>query len=169
LQRSLRYTENLVDGETGFQARHDFDAVLELHQALTDHEQYMRFFLAHPAYLAKFARKVVDCNTTHCAQGAFAGRRLIGVANYAASDEPGVAEAAIAVAHDQHQRGVATALLWWLGKVAAENGIRSFTADILTQNTAMRRVLADAGWRHTAEFDGPVLKVAIELSDLKRP
>ncbi len=147
----------------------DVDAVLELHQRLTEQEQYLRFFVTHPTYLDTFARKVVECNDTQSAVGAFEAGRLIGVANYVVSRDPGVAEMAVAVAHEDHLRGVATALLKRLGQIASDNGIHSFTADILVTNTAMLKVISDAGWRHTSYLDGSVLNVTIDLADMHNP
>lgn len=147
----------------------DVDAVLDLHQRLTEREQYSRFFVTHPTCLDTFARKVVECNDTQSAVGAFDAGRLIGVANYVVSREPGVAEMAVAVAHEDHLRGVATALLTRLGEIASDNGIHSFTADILVTNTAMRKVISDAGWQHTSHFDGSVLNVTIDVADMHNP
>jgi L-amino acid N-acyltransferase YncA len=55
----------------------------------------------------------------------------VSVANYVASNNPDVAEVAVAVAHRHHLRGVATTLLQRLAKIALCNGIRTFTADVL--------------------------------------
>ena len=145
----------------------DVEAVLALHQRLTDREQYLRFFVPHPAYLDKFAHAVVQCDETRCAVGAFDGGHLVGVANYALSSEPGVAEIAVAVAHEDHLRGVATMLLRQLGEIASGKGIRAFVADVLVENSPMLKVLY--AWRHTTEHEGSVLKVRVDLPDLDDP
>jgi RimJ/RimL family protein N-acetyltransferase len=147
----------------------DTEAVTELHQQLTDREQYLRFFVFHPKNLSKFARKMVECSETQCSLGAFEFGHLIGVANYVVVNEPDVAEMAVAVAHEDHLRGVATALLERLGKVALSNGIHYFDADVLAENLGMRRVISDAGWRHTTRFDGDVLHIRIDLNDMNDP
>lgn len=136
---------------------------------LTEREQYLRLFITHPQYLEKFARQVVECNDTQCALGAFESGQLIGVANYAMSREPAGAEVAVAVALEDHPRGVATALLRSLAKIALRNGFHYFVADILADNIAMFKVLSDAEWRHTSQFDGPVLTVRLDLNDLTDP
>jgi RimJ/RimL family protein N-acetyltransferase len=147
----------------------DFDAVMQLHQRFTERETYMRFFVAHPARLDKFMHELVECDETQCAVGGFEAGQLIGVANYALSSEPGLAEVAVAVAHEDHLRGVATVLLKRLGEVAISNGIHTFTADVLVENTGMLKVISDVGWRHTSQFDGPVLDITIDLSGSKDP
>lgn len=142
----------------------DIDAVIELHKHLSDRERYLRFFVVHPAYLEAFAEKVVGCDQRHCGLGAFEAGRLIGVANHVVADKPEVAEVAVAVAHRDHLRGVATALLVPLGTIARRHGIRTFTADVLPNNNAMLKVLSDAGWPHTTRLDDSILSVRIEPS-----
>jgi RimJ/RimL family protein N-acetyltransferase len=147
--------------------RSDTSAVLELHRRLTEREQYLRFFIPNPAYLETFADKVVECNRDQWALGAFESGRLIGVANYVVSNDPSVAEVAVAVAHEDHLRGVATALLRSLAKIALGNGIHCFTADVLAENSEMLKVLFDAGWRHSMRRDGPVIRLRIDLTELQ--
>jgi RimJ/RimL family protein N-acetyltransferase len=147
----------------------DIDAIVELHEHLTDRERYMRFFVVHPAYMRTFAQRVVECDKGHCGLGAFDSGSLIGVASYAVSDDPDVAEVAVAVAHRDHLRGVATALLRRLGKIAVSNGIHTFAADVLAGNAAMLKVLSDAGWQYTKQFDGSVSKIRIDLSQFSDP
>lgn len=142
----------------------DVGAVLRLHRQLTDREQYMRFFVAHPAYLKTFAEKVVVCDERHWGLGAFEADRLIGVANYVVLHNRDDAEVAVAVGHHDHLRGVATVLLRRLAKIALGNGVRNFTADVLANNSAMLNVLSDAGWRHTTQMEGSVLSIRIDLS-----
>jgi GNAT superfamily N-acetyltransferase len=144
----------------------DIDAVIALHRQLSEREQYFRFFIVHPPYIEEFAKKVVKRTPENFAMGAFEGDHLIGVANYARSDEPTEAEVAVAVAHQDHLRGVATALLRHLGKAARRKGIRYFVADILAANSLMLQVLRDAGWLCTKRYDGSVLHIHIDLSTM---
>ena len=144
----------------------DIDAVIALHRQLDDREQYMRFFVAHPPYLEKVAEKLVERSATQYAIGAFEDDALIGVANYVRSQDPAAAEMAVAVAHHNHLRGVATALLRHLADVAGRKGIRYFDADVLADNNLMLKVLRDPGWRCTKRFDGPVLHVRIDVSTM---
>jgi ribosomal protein S18 acetylase RimI-like enzyme len=69
------------------------------------------------------------------------------VANYVVDrDDPQSAEVAIAVAHDDHQVGVGTALLEHLAQAAIAHGIRHFTAYVLATNDVMLQVLSDTRW-----------------------
>jgi GNAT superfamily N-acetyltransferase len=142
----------------------DIDAVIALHRQLSDREQYFRFFIIHPPYIEKFAHKVVKRSADNYALGAFEGDHLIGVATYVRSDDPAMAEVAVAVAHQDHLRGVGTAVLRHVGNVARGTGIRYFTADILAQNNLMLQVLRDAGWRCAKRYDDSVVYVRIDLS-----
>ena len=111
------------------------------------------------------AHQLTEINGMRCAVGAFDADRLIGVANYVvSSDDPQVAEVAIAVAHDDHRVGVGTALLEYLGEIAISCGIRRFTADALATNHLMLQLLSDAGGpRQRLSENGQVLHFQIEL------
>jgi RimJ/RimL family protein N-acetyltransferase len=146
---------------------HDVDAVVDLHRQLTDRERYFRFFTMHPAHLEEFARKLVRRTPTRCALGAFENGQLIAVGNYVVTSDAQSAEIAIAVAHEDHLRGVATTLLRLLGSAARSHGIRWFVADVLAENRDMLRVLSGTGWQRTHRFDGPDLTVRIDLESTK--
>ena len=70
------------------------------------------------------------------------------------------------VAHDQHERGVGTALLRELGRIARDAGQHHFVADVLAENYAMRRVINDAGWPTIERRDGSVVSVDVNLDDI---
>lgn len=144
-------------------SEHDADAIVFLHRQLTDREQYFRFFTMHPAQLEEFAHKLVQRTATGCALGAFESGQLIGVGNYVVTSDAQSAEIAVAVAHEDHLRGVATTLLRLLGSAARSHGIRWFVADVLVENADMLRVLSGTGWQRTKRFDGPVLTVRMDL------
>ena len=121
----------------------DAEAVVALHQNLSDHDRYLRFFTLNPVQ-SRRARWQAD--RAWCGQyalGAFDADRLIGVANYVVSDDPTVADIAIVVAHEDHLLGVGTALLRRLAEIAETHGIRRFVADILAENRLMFKVLSD--------------------------
>jgi len=141
----------------------DIDAVIALHDALSDHERYLRFFTPRPPYLKTCARKLTERSDKDYALGAFESGELIGVANYVVCHEDETAEVALVVAHNDHLRGAGTALLRRLSHIARSNAIQHFVADVLVENRLMRNVLRDAGW-HTTYNDGNVLHVDIDLA-----
>ncbi len=157
----MSYTATLRDGATVSLRRlgsEDIDAVTALHHSLNDRELYLRFFTMHPAYLKALAEELTDGNGENYALGAFESETLIGVANYALCDQPATADVAVVVAHEDHLRGVATALLRRLAQIARDNGIQHFVADVLTTNHSMFKVLHDAGLQpqHKSRDSGTV-------------
>ncbi|HZE14889.1 MAG TPA: GNAT family N-acetyltransferase [Mycobacterium sp.] len=154
----------------------DRDAVIELHDTLTEDERYLRFFTMHPAYLETLAHKLTEDSGEDYALGAFLRLNegawynygaLVGVANYVVCDRPDSAEWAIVVAHNDHERGVGKALLRTLAQVARRNGIQYFVADVLTTNHLMFRLLDDAGLQpgDTGSEDG-VVHLEVSLAEI---
>lgn len=141
----------------------DAKAVVALHQHLNDQDRYLRFFTLRPAHLDQLVRELVAPAIGRYALGAFDGDRLIGVANYTVSDDPTAADMAILVAHEDHLRGVGTALLRHLAQIARSHGIRRFLADVLGENYLMLKVLSDLGWTGKRVTHGPVRHLEIEL------
>jgi L-amino acid N-acyltransferase YncA len=143
----------------------DIDAVIALHDTLTERERYQRFFTMHPAYLKTLADKLTEGNSQTYALGAFESGTLIGVANYVICDSPATADVAVVVAHQDHLRGVGTALLRRLAQIAQDNGIQHLVADILTTNYLMFKVLRDAGLHpQHKRCDCGVVHVDIDLA-----
>jgi GNAT superfamily N-acetyltransferase len=145
----------------------DYDAVISLALYLSAEERYQRFFTVHPTYIGEWALSLTKPTEGIVALGAFESGELIGVANYAELTRPGECEVAVVVAHEQHERGVGTALLKTLGHIARQAGKRRLVADVLFENYAMRRVLHDAGWPTTQHRDGPVLSVEVDIDAIE--
>lgn len=146
----------------------DYDAVVALAADLSAEEQYFRFFTAHPVYIGEWARSLTDPAPDFVALGAFESREVIGVANYVeVAQQPGCAEIAVVVAHEQHARGVGTALLKDLGRIGRGAGLHRFVADMLAENYMMRRVITDAGWPVTFHRDGSVFSIEVNLDTLE--
>jgi len=144
----------------------DYDPVLRLSETLTERERYLRFFTTHPGYLDDWAHSLTAQSADLFAVGAFEAGDLIGVANYAATATPGCAEIAVVVSHDQHERGVGTALLAALGHTARAQGLDRFVADVLAENHPMLKVITDAGWPCKLHLDGSVFSVEVTLSEV---
>jgi RimJ/RimL family protein N-acetyltransferase len=162
-------TATLIDGAT-ITIRclypDDYDAVVRVASELTSEERYQRFFTIHPAYIGEWALSLTAPAKGVVAIGAFAGEDLIGVANYAELPQSGVAEIAVVVAHEEHERGVGTLLLQMLGRIARGAGQHRFVADVLAENHAMRRVIREAEWPVTQSLDGAVISVELDLDDV---
>lgn len=95
--------------------------------------------------------------------------RGVGVARFVRlREDPTVAEAAVAVADDLHNRGLGSLLLTVLARAAWERGIRSFRGEILAANEPMRKMLelVDARLTHV---DGDTLAYDVPLGDAAEP
>ena len=166
----FRTTATLVDGAEAtlrILGVQDYDAVVSLAICLSAEERYQRFFTVHPTYIGEWALSLTRPTKGIVALGAFESGELVGVANYAELSRPGECEIALVVAHEQHERGVGTALLKALGRIAREAGQHRFVADVLFENFAMRRVLHDAGWPLTQHLDGSVLSVEVDIDAIE--
>jgi GNAT superfamily N-acetyltransferase len=162
-------TARLLDGRVVSLRRlgaDDAEPVMALHQHLSDHDRYFRFFTLQPAQLQELVGRLTEPPDGLCALGAFDADRLIGVAHYVlVREDPKAAEIAIVVAHEDHSLGVGTALLKQLARVARVHGIGRFVADVLGENHLMLMVVFDLGWRCEPADYGSVRHFEIELPD----
>ena len=102
----------------------------------------------------------------HEALGAIDPRsgECVGVAHYMRNaDRPDSAEAAVAVIDAWQGRGLGGALLRRLCRRAAANGIRTFTASVVTRNRGMLALFERLGTVETRGSDGGVMEIDVEL------
>jgi L-amino acid N-acyltransferase YncA len=145
----------------------DADAVLALHNALSQRERYLRFVTLQPMHLKALADQLAVGQGEDFVLGAFESGALIGVANYAICAKAASAEVAVVVAHHDQERGVGTAMLRRLAQVARAKGVKHLVADFLTTNHALFRVLRDAGLqpRRVRALSG-VVHLDVDLSKI---
>ena len=145
----------------------DYEAVKQLHEAMSPDNLYLRFFSMSPRAAEQEARRVSRDDGPDHRHGAllgFLGDELVGVASYEpAAADPESAEVAFAVADRMHGRGVATLLLEHLVSLARERGVSVFTASTLPENIAMLRVFADAGLTVTRRMDYGVIELSMPV------
>ncbi len=139
----------LTDGSTieiGRARQQDREAVRQMHAAMSPDNMYLRFFGVSPRAAEEEASRVCrEPADDHAALLAWLGGQLIGAASYEQAGPPGIAQIAVAVADNMHGRGVATLLLEHLVSIGRRRNLQAFTAKTLATNTAMLRVVADAG------------------------
>ncbi|MEV6326071.1 GNAT family N-acetyltransferase [Nocardia sp. NPDC051787] len=144
----------------------DRDAVVSLHEQMSEHDAYLRFFSARPKHIDEFAEQLCQHDSTHLALGAFDGDGLVGVANYIVTDTtPGhiTAEMALVVnAHDQ-RHGIGTLLVQQLGMAAYLNGVAHLTAEILAENTLMLAIITEQGWSDALRYEGATVHFDLDL------
>jgi acyl-CoA synthetase (NDP forming)/GNAT superfamily N-acetyltransferase len=137
----------------------DFDAVKAMHEAMSPDNSYLRFFNVSRLAAEREAQRICrEPRPGHVALLAVSDGEVVGCASYDAQPGPastgGVAEVAFAVADHMHHRGIATLLLEHLVSSARRHQITVFTAETLSDNTAMLKVFSDAGLpvhRHHAD------------------
>jgi acyl-CoA synthetase (NDP forming)/GNAT superfamily N-acetyltransferase len=143
----------------------DFDAVKVMHEALSPDNSYLRFFsLSRLAAEAEARRICRDPAPGKVALLALCDGEVVGVASYVADREgDGPAEVAFAVADRMHHRGVATLLLEHLVSFARSHQVATFTAQTLTENSAMLNVFAAAGLPVSRQYADGVIDMTFPL------
>ncbi|PXY36980.1 acyl-CoA synthetase [Prauserella flavalba] len=147
----------------------DAPAVRALHEALDDHDRYLRFFGAAPGDLAALAERMsTEPDPTRAAMGAFLHGRLIGVGSYEVQPERREGELALAVSREAQQGGVGTLLLEDLVSIARGQGLERLVAVVLAENTRMLGVLRDLGLPLSYGEYGSEREVTITLDPVER-
>ncbi len=149
-------------------APEDFDAVKAMHAAMSPDNIYLRFFSFSPLSAENEAERICRAGSSgRVALLALAAGEVVGVASYyIAANEAGPAvsaEVAFAVAEHMHHRGIATLLFEHLVSAARSQGVTTFTAEALAQNTPMLHLFADAGLPVQRHYDDGVAEVTIPL------
>ena len=145
-------------------ARADSDALLGFFERLSERSLYLRFHAARrvePALVEHFLDPDWD---DHGALVGVLAERVVAVAEYARLRDPSTAEAAFAVADELQGRGVGTRLLEQLARRAGERGIRTFVAEVLSENAAMLGVFRDAGFVVTRTLEGGEVEVRFPIA-----
>src|SRR5471032_183007 len=148
----------------------DVAALISFFEALSPDSRYLRF---HGATLIDQGTVAGALETDWRSRGSLVaelvgadgGLRPFALATYVRLHDPARAEVAFAVADEMHGRGIGTRLLERLAAHASASGIDQFVAEVLPQNVAMLRVLADAGFRTSRTLEGGVIEVLLELGE----
>ena len=145
----------------------DFDAVRDMHSAMSTENLYLRFFgMSRMAAEQEAVRLCREPAPGRAALLAFLDGRLVGCGSYdSAGSDPGSAEVAMAVADDMHSRGVGTLLLEHLVSLASGRGVRTFVAETLGENAPMLQVFANAGLRARRALVDGVYEFSFPLPD----
>ena len=140
--------------------------------AMSERTVYFRFFsplkrmpdaLAHRLAVVDYNDRFALVATTHKPG---AKERIVGVARYDRVPGTEVAETAVAVVDEFQRRGLGSALMTLLGKVACEHRIKTFTLIVLPENQQMLGLLRKMGWIHRAKLSGGVYDISFDLPEL---
>jgi GNAT superfamily N-acetyltransferase len=91
------------------------------------------------------------------------GREIVIASSSYALCGPDSAEIAFIVEEDYHGLGIARRLLEHLGRIARQQGIKTFQAEVLTQNAAMLKVFASFGWPIEKRIANDAVHVTLSL------
>lgn len=149
----------------------DEPLLIEAVAAMSERSVYFRFFsplkrlpeaLAHRLAVVDYQDRFALVATTHKPASK---ERIVGVARYDRVVGTDVAETAVAVVDEFQRRGLGSALLTILGKVARDHGINTFTLIVLPENQQMLGLLRKMGWIHQAKLTGGVYEISFDLPD----
>ena len=137
---------------------------------LSPESRYRRFFRAIDHLSDSQLRYLTEVDfENHFAWVAFApdepGGPGIGVVRWIrVADNPEVAEGAVTVIDDYHNRGVGKALLWLGARSAVEHGIRAIRVNVLADNPPVLQLLKDFGGE-PGQWQSGVLEVEIPIPE----
>lgn len=148
----------------------DKDALRRGFERMSPDSRYRRFFapmtrlstamlraLTEVDYYNQFAWVALACEDEQT--------ELVGVARYIRLPDPATAEVAVAVIDPYHGRGIGTLLLDALVPEALQAGIRRFEGSILSDNHAMRAVLASTDARFFRDEERGATAFHIDLPE----
>jgi len=148
--------------------RDDGEALLDFFRALSQQSLYLRFH-GFPSLGPELVERLLDPDWEE--RGALVGTlsedgrdRVVAVAEYVRLRDPGLAEAAFAVADAHQGRGIGTRLVEQLAERAGRHGIERFVAEVIAENRDMLRVFESLGFELTRERDGGEVEVAFPIA-----
>ena len=147
----------------------DEQLLIDAVAAMSERTVYFRFFsplkrlpdaLAHRLAVVDYNDRFALVATTRKHDGK---ERIVGVARYDRAVDTDVAETAVAVIDEFQRRGLGSALLTILARVARDHGIKTFTLIVLPENQQMLGLLRKMGWIHHAQLTGGVYEITFDL------
>jgi len=170
--QKLRTTHVLDDGtEVQFRPMHPTDEprLKDMFHALSEQTLYYRFMSHIQAVPRREIRNFVFVNhRTDVAIVATVpeahGDEILAIGRYYLDETSNMAEVAFVVHDDWQSRGLGSFLLKYLATIAHRNGIRGFTAEVLTENRAMQAVLNRSEFKVTSTPCDGVFSFKVEFS-----
>ena len=153
----------------------DKPLIVELFHRLSPRSIQQRFLSARRDLSEKELIYLTELDfDTHVALAAVSraggSERIVGVGRYVLGEakRQGPAEVAFEVADQDQGRGIGTVLLENLARIAGENGITRFQADVMAGNAQMMGVFGDSGFETRRSHDGSVVHVVFPIRQTDR-
>lgn len=144
----------------------DAPQLIAFHRRLSPRSVYRRFFFAHPVLSAGEVERFTCVDSVdRLALVAEDGDELIAVGRYDRNPGSDEAEVAFVVADDHHHHGIATSLLVALATAAQRQGISTFVAYVLPENSEMLGVFRHSGFATSTTSDDGIITVRITLAE----
>jgi len=152
----------------------DRELLLDAFDRLSPRSRYLRFFTSMPKLPPSVVDRLVDVGATgRVAVVAFAldnPDSLIGVVRYFRAAGTDEADIALTVLDDWQGRGIASRAFAACVEVARAEGITTFTASTLSENTPMVRFFRSRGATTSRDpEDLSVINVRLPLADIDTP
>ncbi len=147
----------------------DAQAVQAFHTGQSQKSIYMRFFAFKASLSGKELKRFTEVDyRDRVALVITIGGEILGIGRYDRLDNPAEAEVAFNIADAHQGRGIGSILLEHLAAAARENGIRTFSAEVLPENRKMLMVFADAGYDVKRHFDDGVISLEFNIDPTEK-
>jgi len=147
----------------------DADGWTDFVSRLSPHTKYLRFHHVPKRMGLEDARR--SCTVDYHDTFAFVAevlrgtrRDIVGIGRYVRLPDRHTAEISLAVEDSYQRRGIGTGLIEQLAKVARDNGISTFEADVLSENAQMMNVFRDYGFHITSDQDADSYHVTFPIA-----
>ena len=147
---------------------HDEALVLDLHERAGESNIRLRFFsINRDAARDYVAHVAAGLDETFALVAELAGD-VVALATAEPTSRDGEREVAFFVDDRHHGRGLGSLLLEHLAALAVEEGVERFVAEVLPENSEMRRVFLDAGFALVQETSAGVTEMVLDLASTTR-
>lgn len=146
----------------------DAEAIVRFHERQSDESIYLRFFAPIRQLSERDLRRFTNVDHDDRVALVVTHRgEIIGVGRYD-KITPTDAEVAFNVS-DRHQgKGIGSVLLEHLAAIGREEGLTSFSAEVLPQNGKMLKVFADAGYSVSRRIEDGVVQVHFDIEPTEK-
>jgi GNAT superfamily N-acetyltransferase len=155
----------------------DEQGIQRLFYSLSPRSRYMRFFTSMTRFPHRRAQEmtVVDYASDMAIVGIVEKKEeheeyeeIIAAGQYMIDQKSGMADVAVMVLDDYHNRGIGTFMIKYLARIARENGVKGFFADILGENKAMLQIFLKSGYNINLEQEGGDYHISFHFDDYEK-